>query len=187
MKTRTPDLEARWKQRFTTHGVMWTQMAALNPQRGLAGSNQSGVLQLYAWDVPSNGLRQLTDFPTGKMFGYLSPDGRFVYYLKDEGSNEIGHYVRVPFEGGAEEDITPALPPYASHSITASGDARHLALLAAMPDGFKVYFLDAGQDGLLGEPRLIHQTSALVQDVHLSGDGRTAVAVSTELSARLFT
>ena len=187
MKNRTPELEARWKQRFTAYGVTWTQMAALDPRRGLAGSNQSGVLQLYAWDVPANSLRQITNFPTGKMFGYLSPDGRYIYYLKDEGSNEIGHYVRVPFEGGPEEDVTPDLAPYASHSITASADSRHLALLAAMQDGFKLYVLDISADGALGEPRRIHETKALVQGVHLSADGQTAVAVSTELSAKLFT
>ncbi|MCE5209528.1 MAG: prolyl oligopeptidase family serine peptidase [Chloroflexi bacterium] len=187
MKTRTPELKTRWQQRFLACGVTWTQMASLNPDRGLAGSNRSGVLQLYAWDIPTGNLRPLTDYPTGKMMGYLSPDGSHVYYLKDEGSNEIGHYVRVPFEGGPEEDITPNLPPYASYSITASGDSSRLLLLAAAQDGFKLYMMDIGQKDKPGEPRLIHQTKSLLQDVHLSSNGQTAVVVSTELSQKLFT
>ncbi len=187
MKTRTPELEARWRQRFNISEVMWTQMAKRNPTRGLAGSNRSGVLQLYAWDVPSGALRQLTDTPTGKMLGLLSPDGKYVYYLKDEGSNEIGHYVRVPFEGGAEEDITPNLPPYASHSITLNRDSTRLLMLAAGQEGFKLYVLDLNEDGSLSEPRLIHQTTALMQSVFLSRDGRIAAAVSTELSRKLYT
>ena len=33
--------------------------------RGLTISNASGKFQLYAWDLPSNALRQLTEKPTG--------------------------------------------------------------------------------------------------------------------------
>lgn len=187
MKSRTPELETQWKKRFTATGVVWTQLAAADPARGLAAGNQSGVLQLYAWDAAGGALRRLTDYPTGKMLGYLSPDGKHVYYLKDEGSNEIGHYVRVPYEGGAEEDVTPDLPPYASHAVTASADGSRLALLAGQQDGFHVYVLNADADGRLGSLREVHQAKALLQDVILSNDGRTAVIGSTELSGKLFT
>ena len=83
-------------------------------------SNQTGKNQLYAWDVLNGHLRQLTDRPTGILSGYLSPDGCAVYYLNDTGGNEIGHYVRVPFEGGSPEDITPDLSPYSSWFIGVS-------------------------------------------------------------------
>lgn len=51
------DDEAGWKKRFRAPTVAWTQMAPANPARGLASSNISGKYQLYAWDVPSGGLR----------------------------------------------------------------------------------------------------------------------------------
>jgi Tol biopolymer transport system component len=69
-------------------------------------STQSSVCQLYAWDVPTGELRQLTDRPEGVLFGGLSPDGCYVYYLEDRQGNEIGHFVRVPFEG-ARHRISP--------------------------------------------------------------------------------
>ena len=186
MKTRTPELETKWQERFRISGVSFTQIAKRNPQRGLATSNQSGVMQLYAWDLKTGSMRQLTDVPTGKMMGYISPDGEYVYYLKDEGSNEIGHFVRVPFEGGAEVDITPSLSPYASNSLVISRDAPRLVLMAADQEGFKLYTLELTPDGRVDDPRLLYLSRSLLQSVVISNDGNIAVVNSTELSGRLF-
>ena len=101
------DDKASWKQRFRAPVVVWTQIAPANPTRGLAVNNTSGKYQLYAWDVPSGALRQRTEKPTGMLSGTLSGDGRYVYYLDDERGNEIGHFVRIPFENGEAQDITP--------------------------------------------------------------------------------
>ena len=82
-------------------------IAAEEPTRGLVASNRSGIAQLYAWDVPTSTLTQVTDCPQGQLFGTLSPDGRYVYYHDEKEGKEVGHFVRLPFEGGAPEDITP--------------------------------------------------------------------------------
>src|SRR5262245_1514973 len=116
MRELRADDAALWKQRYRLP-LTWAELAKTSPERGLAVSNRSGVFQLYAWDVASGEMRQLTHTPTGKIGGYLSPDGRYVYYLQDASGNEIGHFVRVPFEGGEPEDITPDMPPYASWTI----------------------------------------------------------------------
>src|SRR5437016_76526 len=105
---------APWQLRYQAFNILRTNLAAANPDRGLAVTNRSGRYQLYAWDVPTGDLRQLTDSPTGVSSGYISPDGRYVYYLKDNQGNEIGHFVQVPFEGGEPVDVTPDLPPYSS-------------------------------------------------------------------------
>ena len=34
--------------------------------------------------------------------------------MDDTKGSEIGQYVRVPYEGGAPEDVTPDLPPYSA-------------------------------------------------------------------------
>src|SRR5690349_21414415 len=104
LKALQTDETADWKQRYKEPVIAWTQIAAQAPARGLAASNRSGVYQLYAWDVPTGELTQLTDMATGKSSGRLSPDGQYVYYLLDAQGNEIGHFVRVPFAGGAPED-----------------------------------------------------------------------------------
>ena len=71
---------ALWKARFRAPTILETQVARLDPRRGLAVSNRSGIYQLYAWDVPSGELRQLTDKPEGLVSGLISPDGEHVYF-----------------------------------------------------------------------------------------------------------
>ena len=50
---REPQLDnsALWKQRFRTPRIAGARIARLEPTRGLAVSNRSGVYQLYTWDV----------------------------------------------------------------------------------------------------------------------------------------
>jgi dipeptidyl aminopeptidase/acylaminoacyl peptidase len=133
---------ALWKQRFRAPELVWTQIAPANPARGLAVNNTSGKYQLYAWDVPSGELRQLTDRPAGILFGALSGDGRYVYYHDDQQGNEIGHFARIPFENGAAQDLTPDLPPYSSFAFTSSGSGSDFGFMAADAEGFHIYSLE---------------------------------------------
>ena len=82
-QVRTDDA-APWKQRFRAP-VTFAGLAKANPARGLATSNRSGVSQLYAWDVPTGKLRQITDRPEGKAFGYISPDGTSITLTTGKG------------------------------------------------------------------------------------------------------
>ena len=176
------DHSAPWKQRYRASNVIWSQLAKGDLSRGLASTNRSGVYQLYAWDVSSGELRQLTDRAEGVPFGTLSPDGRYVYYLDDAGGNEIGHFVRLPWEGGEPQDITPGLPPYSSFDLAVSLRGNRAALNAAGIQGFQIYCLDLSPDGAIGEPRLLHQSDRLMGGVSLSSAGEIAVAGSTEHS-----
>ena len=97
---------ALWKQRFRAPVIAGAQIAHGKPERGVITGTQTGQYQLYIWDIPSNSLRQITFRPDGTVFGLLSPNGRFIYYHQDEGGNEIGHFVRIPWGGGEPEDIT---------------------------------------------------------------------------------
>lgn len=185
LKARQTDEDAAWKQRFRVPVIAWTQLAAQAPHRGLAVSNRSGVYQLYAWDVPAGGLTQLTDLPTGKALGRLSPDGQYVYYLQDEQGNEIGHYVRIPFAGGPAEDLTPDLPPYSSWDLTSARGGTGLAFILADPAGFQVYALDLAADGTPGPPRRLHQSASMLQKPALSYDGELMAFASCEQAGQL--
>ena len=145
--------DALWRQRFRAPQLVWTQIAPANPVRGLAVNNTSGKYQLYAWDVPSGALRQLTGRPAGILFGALSGDGRYVYYLDDQQGNEIGHFVRIPFENGEAQDLTPALPPYSSFTFTSSGSGSHFGFMDADTEGFHIYSLETKANGDIGTPR----------------------------------
>lgn len=174
------DPDAPWKARFRAPFVGFTQLAKADPTRGLAVTNRSGAHQLYAWHVPTGELRQMTHTPEGKLMGYISPDGHYIYYLKDTGGNEIGHWVRVPFMGGDAQDITPDLPPYASNGLAVSRAGNLLNFTLAARDGFHLYTMNLGSEGSLGRSRRVWSSAKLAQGPLLSYGGEVAVMASTE-------
>lgn len=166
--------EAIWRKRYRASNVLWAVLARQNPAHGLVCTNKDGIYQLYAWDVPSGGLTQITNQPAGMVIGLLSSDGNYIYFLKDRGGDEIGHFVRIPFSGGEPEDISPELPAYSSFSITQNHLGNVTGFLAAGEDGFKLYIKDGNETS-----RLLHHSPSLVQGPALSSDGKMAVIGST--------
>ncbi len=170
------DPNATWRERYRAASIAWAGMAHLDPSRGLVCANHGGIYQLYAWDVTTGALRQLTDVATGVINGTLSADGAFVYYMRDEGGNEIGHFVRVPFEGGAPEDLTPDLPPYGGFAIHQSYDGKTLGMQVADPTSGQMLYIFAPEES----PRLIHQGREMFVGPSLSQCGGVAVISTTE-------
>ena len=178
------DHAAPWKQRFRAPVVPSTQLAKAAPARGLAVSNRTGVYQLYAWDVPTGTLTQLTHRPEGKTSGIISPDGRHVYCLDDDQGNEIGHYVRVPFEGGEPEDLTPDMPPYSSWTIGISHAGNLLGFTSADPEGFHLNCIDLAPGGEVGTRRAVYHSTKVAFGPALSHGGEIAVMASTERTGK---
>jgi pimeloyl-ACP methyl ester carboxylesterase len=179
------DENALWKQRFRTPVVAWTQVALANPTCGLAATNISGRYQLHAWDVPVGMLRQLTDRPTGIMDGVLSGDGRYVYFLDDEQGNEIGHFSRIPFEGGESQDITPDLPLYSPGSFSSSGSGSHFGFTGAHEEGFNIYSVETKANGVIGMPRRLFHSAKLVWGPIYSYGGEVAIVAANERASML--
>ena len=121
----------RWTTRFRARKVSWTLPSPLDRRRAVAMSDRTGMAQLYAWEVGSSELRQLTHRPAGTVFGNISGDGRHVLYLDDRTGDELGHWVRVPFEGGATEDLTPDMPDYASFDLRPRRGGSEILFTAA--------------------------------------------------------
>ncbi len=177
--------DAVWKLRFCVPRIFHSAIAPQDPPRWLVFTNLSGTTQFHAWDVSSGALRQLTDTPGGhSSFVQLSPDGRWAYYLKDESGTEIGHYVRVPYEGGPPVDITPDLPPYSSFGFAISRAGNRLGFMAAGSDGFRIYLMDLGTDGSLGKPRELYYSPKLTFGPAFSADGETVLVMSSDRSDR---
>jgi dienelactone hydrolase len=174
------DDNAPWKQRLRAPVIVWTQLARSQPSRGLAVSNKSGKYQLYAWDVPTGNLRQLTDRSAGVLLGAIASDGRHVYYLHDQQGSEIGHYVRIPFAGGEPEDISPDLPPYSILSFGMSRAANRLGFTAATAEGFCIYTQRIGPSGELGTPHQLYHHQRLAFGPWFSPEGEIAVLATTE-------
>lgn len=182
MKKRDLDQNTDWKQRFLAQSILWADIAHLNPGRGLVCTDKNGIFQLYAWDVDSGDLRQLTNQPAGVTGGLLAADGQFVYYLQDEGGNEIGHYVRVPFEGGSPEDISPDLPPYSSFQITQSFQGNILGTPVSDSGTQKLTIFSFGE-----APRQIYESQHLFFGPALAHDGQIGVIATTEGTGSLDT
>jgi dipeptidyl aminopeptidase/acylaminoacyl peptidase len=185
MKPLDSSPDASWRARFKVSVVAFTQTAGSNPQRGLAVTNRTGTYQLHRWDTQSGQLSPLTDAPAGVVFGGISPDGQWVYYLKDEQGNEIGHFVRVPWDAApdaAVQDVTPDMPPYSSYSLGQSLDGRVLGFSAASGGSFDIYTVQVAPDGTLGQRSQLYHSERLTGGPVLSYDGQYAVVFTTERS-----
>ena len=179
-----------WKERLRAPRLLWAQIAAHAPDRGIATSTQSGVPQIYAWDVPTGALRPLTDKPGGVTFGLLSPDGRFVYFMDDAKGNETGHYVRVPFEGGPREDMTPGMPDYGASTTpfpqpaVAFSPSGNAITFRTNDGGFHLCRVGIASDGALSPPQIFYSTPSLFRTPLLSEDGEIAVAAASERTGK---
>ncbi|HEX7733976.1 MAG TPA: prolyl oligopeptidase family serine peptidase [Ktedonobacteraceae bacterium] len=180
------DKNALWKKRYDTGdlyyaGVKQASVAPLAPERGIIINARSGTGQIYAWDVLAGTLRQLTYSQEGVFTGTISPDGRFVYYLRDEGGNERGHYVRLLWEGGEEQDLTPDMPAYAAlYRCAVSEDGRLFAFTPTEAQGFPLYCLDLAVDGKAGRPRELYRSPKFIDDVAFSADAQLVAVATTE-------
>lgn len=174
---------APWKQRYRAASINWSRLASQDPTRGLVCTDQDGAYQLYAWDVPTGRLRKLTDQPAGVVNGLLTADGQAVYYHKDERGNEVGYFMRVPFEGGGEENATPALDPYPAWAMASSKNGSHLGFIRSGDDGFKLYLIEKGQPAQL----FYHQRKHVIYGPFFSAAGDLVGIENTSRSGTIET
>lgn len=180
LKSLRVDDNAPWKQRYRAPIIAGSQLARAKPTRGLVTHTESGQYQLYAWDVTSGGLRPLTRRPEGTVFGVISPDGRFIYYLEDNKGNEIGHFVRVPFEGGEPQNITPKMPPYSAFGMSTSRAGNMLSSTISNNEGFHAIVWQVGKDDSIGMPKELCHSRKMMFGPTLSQSGEIGVIMSTE-------
>ncbi|HLY31441.1 MAG TPA: prolyl oligopeptidase family serine peptidase [Ktedonobacterales bacterium] len=184
---------ALWKRRFLLPLTYGLQIAAKNPARGLASSTRTGVEQLYAWDVATGALRQLTTKLGGAGSdgggipnATLSPDGTYVYFLDDTQGSEIGHFKRIPYAreaGKTQEDITPYLPDYAGFALSFSRAGNRLGFTAVHDGLYHVYMLDVALDGALSAPRLLLESDQQTIGPTLTANGILAIIETKLLGA----
>lgn len=173
---------APWRERFEAARIISSEIATRNPNRGVVTTNKDGVYQLYAWDVPTGELTQMTDYPTGKRGGFISADGERIYYLHDQGGDEIGHYHAKTINTGEAVDISPDMPPYASHYFTECFSGNYYGFQVANQYGFFIYVIDNVKGG---EPLFRYESQALSLGPLLSYDGEIAVIATTEKAKTL--
>jgi len=178
---------APWKKRFLAPSINYSKVAHAAPGRGIVVTNQDGLYQAYAWDVSTGALEKRSDCPEGLLYGaYISPDGRFIYYLGERPDDFSGHFVRISYEGGEPEDITPALPLYdtgfgsVQKGFALCSAGNRAAFTAGTEDGFRVYVMDFDRDGNFSVPREVLHCASLITAPILSYSGEVFVIGSAE-------
>ena len=141
-------------------------------------SNRSGRYQLYAWEVPTGELRQLTDRRVSSLAS-STPRRRLLPGRHGRGRDR--HLVRVPFGGGAGGHIAQ------SASLLDLGwrhqrNRKSARLLAGRPRGIHLTAIDLGPDGEMSEPRVLFRSERVMSPPFLSHQGDLAVVASAERS-----
>src|SRR5579884_1934870 len=177
---------AAWKECFRLPETYNMQLARTDATRGMVNSTMSGQSHIYAWNVETGELRRITEKDGGVWFGMLSPDGRYVYYLNDSQGDEFGHLVRIPYEGGSPQDITPEMEQYTMpfesgvFGLSISQDGTTLGFSTAEENRFHLYVMPLGTANELGTPRKLYEAAKLFVGPRVSHGGELAVLASTE-------
>ena len=170
-----------WRERFQIGYSLLPQVAWKRSERGVLLSTLEGTAQLYAWSPQTGEMRRLTNLGGG-WFGpfAIAPDGSYIVYLKDQFGNNMGHFHKVDYETGLEEDLTPAAGPFPGLPVELSRDGRWIGMVGAGQDGFRAYLLDLQNNHSLTE--LCHSPSLIIR-VALSADGTIAAVASSARSS----
>lgn len=99
-----------WEQRFQASDVTFPSWSRLRPDRVVYASSETGAYQVYAHDLASSLRRRVTDVAIGNRQGIVHPDGESVLWFDDPRGDEVGRWMREPFEGGAAEPLLDGVP-----------------------------------------------------------------------------
>lgn len=174
------NIKEHWEQRFYDRTILWMNPALNAPHRAILVSNSSGKFQLHSYDFITKFSRQLTKKSQGMLFGSISPNGEYIFYLNDLGGSEHGHFMRVPFAGGHATDITPSLPQYYSYEVSVNNTGNLLCFSASIENKNKVYLVPFDSKGSPLTPRLLYESIKSIQGSIMSPDGKfTCISLSS--------
>lgn len=174
------NIKEQWEQIFYDHTILWMNPALNIPHRVILVSNSSGKFQLHSRDFVNNFSRQLTKKSQGTLFGSISPNGEYIFYLDDLGGSEYGHFMRIPFAGGRAVDITPTLPQYYSYEVSVNNTGNLLCFSASIENKNEVYLVSFDLKGKPLTPRLLYESIKSIQGSIMSPDGKfTCVSLSS--------
>ncbi len=168
-----------WGKRFTEPSILFVQVARNAPEKAIMVSNRTGNYEIHAIDFVSGESRQLTNRPQGTLFGSISSDGKYVYYFNDMNGTENGHFMHIPFSGGASKDITPLLPLYFSFSISSDDKGLSLIFSAAIENVNRIYFVST-KENLTEKPCVIYSTKQFLQEPVISSNGSLTCCIVGE-------
>ncbi|MBP7733709.1 MAG: S9 family peptidase [Caldisericia bacterium] len=167
-----------WKQRVRQPKISNFGFARMNHNVATLECNKDGCDKTYIWDIKTGQLNDLLG-DGAKHYGYLSPDGRYWYYLKDTKGNELGHWHRIEISSGVTEDITPDLPLYSGYSMSISDDSKKIAIFSYFEEDKRVYVISLDENFETIKRNMVFQSINNIDGIAISGDGKL-VAISSD-------
>lgn len=99
-----------WQQRFQASDVTFPTWSRLHPERLVYASSETGAYQLYAHDLSTGRRRRVTDIAIGTRHGLIHPGGESVLWFDDPRGDEVGRWMREPFDGGPAVALADGVP-----------------------------------------------------------------------------
>lgn len=170
---------------FNESSVQYIFTASNAPHRAIVVSNRSGNYQLYAVDFASGFSRQITKKKSGALFGSISPDGDYVFALKDKQGGERGNFEKVPFTGGKSINISPNIAPYFSYSVGSSDSGKTLCFTAATRNNNCVFVVKINKN--TPRAKKIYSSNSSLSESICSPDGKYVCVAKASPQTKLNT
>lgn len=155
----------------TVHPVAGTTDAALLIEEHRLGA-QARIWR--AGQAPSD----LLAFEVG-LGALLTPDGRWVLDIADDGGSEVGTLVATPTDGSAVLDLTPEREPFVLRGLEISADGAAVVATIVDEAGFHVLVIPMTP---WGPPRVVYSNAAEAWYAHVSPDAALVSVDTTEHS-----
>jgi dipeptidyl aminopeptidase/acylaminoacyl peptidase len=147
-----------WEARYRVPVHTFPRWNPASPDRIVVASTIDGSYQAHTWDPATGALHRLSSDRVGVTDAITTPDGEWVAWHQDVSGSESGHWVTVPFGGGASapEPLFPGLPKGWNDGIVLRRDRSVIGVSDAQ--GFAIWVVEGR-----GEPRLLSRHRELVQ------------------------
>ncbi|MCW5854359.1 MAG: hypothetical protein KIT87_30095, partial [Anaerolineae bacterium] len=137
-----------WRAAMRAPVQMPVAWAADRPDRLLVFVRGATQARMTAWEVGQE-PRPLP--PAAKIsYTWLSHDCETDYYVKDKHDSQVGHLIRVPWEGGEPEPVAPGLPPMYFYGLQVGRDGT-LYFAGSGQGSYRIYRLDQNGPHVLYE------------------------------------
>ncbi len=114
-------------------------------------------------------------FPVG-LDAALTPDGRWVVALDDDGGSEVGGLRARSVDGSQDVELTPGRPAYVLRGLEPSADGSVMVATVVDDDGYHVVVIPI--DGW-GPARTVYSSPHEAWHAHVSADGSLVCVDST--------
>jgi acetyl esterase/lipase len=150
--------EAVWRRRFRAVSISLPDWAIDAPDRLVHLSNESGRLEVHAWDRATGRRRRVTTRPEGTQRAAIDPAGESIWWFDDRRGDEHGAWRAEPFAG--EGPAREAAPGVEAAYPAGLALGRGFAIVGTSTDAGSRLWLSTG-DGP-AEPLYEHREDARV-------------------------